>query len=649
MRKTLSFLLVLALAVCMLPGLALAEEAPTFDLTKDLKDITIPNDLVTCTCTKTNESKQYGQLPNGFSASKVIKEGEVWTVIISVEKAVYMAQFNKDTGSTHATDMNHSNDFTTPIQFKLKYEGNKWMLDGAMPKNKTLHFTCDGKHLMPRPDHPTADAIDGLGKDIVGVVCANAPDKSKFYGLIDGGFSTTEPEANAENVYESTITLSPSAYCNQYNTDTGIEHTLNPNQTTDGLSFTVKYDPEKKMWMPVEEVKKMAIWVNCEKHEAQQPEMPMYPTTDNISGLNDKIVAVLCTNVPAGQQSGKYYGLISGGFTSTEPMFNKEDKVYESTITLIPSAYCNQFSTDTGIMHRVLSTQTTEGLSFKVKYDPEKKMWMPVEEVKKMAIWVNCEKHEAQQPEMPMYPTTDNISGLNDKIVAVLCTNVPAGQQSGKYYGLISGGFTSTEPMFNKEDKVYESTITLIPSAYCNQFSTDTGIMHRVLSTQTTEGLSFKVKYDPEKKMWMPVDEVKQMGIWVVCDKHEVQTRYTVTYSDGMNGSIFATENYADLKAGDTTPSFKGSTYRYGYRFDGWKPAWSATVSGNVTYVAQWTYVGGGGGGHYHPNPTSVPPMIKPPQTGDNSNTTLWLALLLVSGGALVGIAVFAQKRRKTQ
>ena len=383
----------------MLPGLALAEGAPTFDLTKDLEGITIPDDLVTCTCTTTNESKQYGQLPNGFSASKVIKEGEVWTVIISVEKSAYKDQFDKDTGSTHTPDMTHSTDFTTPIQFKLKYEGNKWMLDGAMPKNKALHFTCDGNHLMPKPDHPT----------------------------------------------------------------------------------------------------------------------------------------------------------------------------------------------------------------------------------------------------------TDNISGLNGEIVAVLCTNVPAGQQSGKYYGLISGGFTSTEPMFNKEDKVYESTITLIPSAYCNQFSTDTGIMHNVLSTQTTEGLSFKVKYDPEKKMWMPVKEVKQMGIWVVCDNHEVQTRYTVTYSDGMNGSIFATENYADLKAGDTTPAFKGSTYRYGYRFDGWKPVWSATVTGNVTYVAQWTYVGGGGGGHYHPNPTPVPPMIKPPQTGDNSNTTLWLALLLVSGGALVGIAVFAQKRRKTQ
>ena len=34
-------------------------------------------------------------------------------------------------------------------------------------------------------------------------------------------------------------------------------------------------------------------------------------------------------------------------------------------------------------------------------------------------------------PEMPMYPMADNISGLGDQIVAVLCNNVPTGQQSG--------------------------------------------------------------------------------------------------------------------------------------------------------------------------------------------------------------------------
>jgi hypothetical protein len=152
MKKSLAFLLVLALAVCMLPGLALAEEAPAFDLTKDLEGITIPDDLVTCTCTTTNESKKYGQLPNGLSASVAVKEGEVWTVIIYVQNSVYKAQFEKDTGSTHATDNNHVNDFDPPIQFKLKYEGNKWVLDGEMPKDKTLHFTCNGNHTMPKPD-----------------------------------------------------------------------------------------------------------------------------------------------------------------------------------------------------------------------------------------------------------------------------------------------------------------------------------------------------------------------------------------------------------------------------------------------------------------------------------------------------------------
>ena len=36
------------------------------------------------------------------------------------------------------------------------------------------------------------------------------------------------------------------------------------------------------------------------------------------------------------------------------------------------------------------------------------------------------------------------------------------------------------------------------------------------------------------------------------------------------------------------------------------------------------------------------------PQTGDNSNTTLWLAFLLLSGGALAGTVVFARKRKRT-
>ena len=152
-KQLLSILLCLIMVVGLLPTAALAEEgAPVFDLTRDLADITIPDDLVTCICTTTNESKKYGQLPGGFSASKKIeKEDGVWTVIISVESSIYMAQFNKDMGCEHTADMSHSTDFTTGIQFKLKYEGGKWVLLGKMPQGKELHFTCTEKHTAQSP------------------------------------------------------------------------------------------------------------------------------------------------------------------------------------------------------------------------------------------------------------------------------------------------------------------------------------------------------------------------------------------------------------------------------------------------------------------------------------------------------------------
>lgn len=170
-KQLLSILLCLIMVVGLLPTAALAEETapafkPAFNLATDLKDITIPNDLVTCICTTTGESRSYGKLPDGFSASeKIEKEDGVWTVIISVKSSIYMAQFNKDMDCEHAADMNHSTDFTTGIQFKLKYEGGKWVLLGKMPQGKELHFTCTEKHTAQSPA-PTIALVSRTDKDI---------------------------------------------------------------------------------------------------------------------------------------------------------------------------------------------------------------------------------------------------------------------------------------------------------------------------------------------------------------------------------------------------------------------------------------------------------------------------------------------------
>ena len=444
----------------------------------------------------------------------------------------------------------------------------------------------------------TEDDLAGLNipTNLVTVKCQTTGD-SKAYGRIPGGFDLSNATPYMENgVLKAIVKLNLPAYKDKYDADTKKTHEIADLGGNLVTTFTLKYVNDK--WELDGTFPNVIILVKC---DGQHPQTPPYPTEENVSGLGDQIVAVLCNNVPTGQQSGKYYGLIGGGFTSTAPTLNA-DKVYESTITLIPSVYCNQFSGDTGIMHKVLSAQTTDGLKFVVKYDSSTKMWKPAEEVKQMAIWVTCDKHETPTPEMPMYPMADNISGLGDQIVAVLCNNVPTGQQSGKYYGLIGGGFTSTAPTLNA-DKVYESTITLIPSVYCNQFSGDTGIMHKVLSAQTTDGLKFVVKYDSSTKMWKPAEEVKQMAIWVTCDKHETDTPVPTEFTITFNGNG-GTPSVGSMRTTNQKLTSLPTATRSGrYSFDGWYTAASggtkittATVFyENTAVYAHWTYIGGGG------------------------------------------------------
>ena len=626
-KRILGILLSLIMAVGMLPTMAMAQEpAPTFNLEKDLKDITIPEHLVTCICITTGESKPYGQLTGGFTTDgKVIKKNGEWTVIVQIKKSTYLKKFNADTGTTHFPDQdpNYSSDFTTPIQFKMKYEGGKWVLDGAMPEDKKLHFTCDGQHATQEPPvFDLAKDLEGIQipENLVTCICTTT-NESKTYGQLPEGFTTDGKVIKENGEWTVIVQIKKSTYLKKFNADTGTTHfpDQDPNYSSDfttPIQFKMKYEGGK--WVldgAMPEDKKLHF--TCDgQHATQEP-----PTLDNISGLNDKIVAVLCANTQDGQQSGKYYGLLNGGFTSTMP--TREGDMYESTLTLIPSVYCNQYSTDTGIQHTVNPKQNAEDLTFVVKYDEAKKLWMPKEDdVKPMGIWVNCDKHEAQPqpPEMPMYPTIDNISGLNDKIVAVLCANTQAGQSSGKYYGLLNGGFTSTMP--TREGDMYESTLTLIPSVYCNQYSTDTGIQHTVNPKQNAEDLTFVVKYDEAKKLWMPKeDDVKPMGIWVNCDKHETSTSVTPVYPPSGGGSTIK-------------PGSNGSNQGDG-----------AVVNPDNNQGDNKDKVDTGNKQTGKTKKSDT--MEKVPKTGDNTAMTIWLVLLLFSVGALFGTVAFDRKRKR--
>ena len=87
----------------------------------------------------------------------------------------------------------------------------------------------------------------------------------------------------------------------------------------------------------------------------------------------------------------------------------------------------------------------------------------------------------------------------------------------------------------------------------------------------------------------------------------------------------------------NTQADGKGTAYKAGDSF-------TLTDKDTVLY-AQWSKnsasVGTGTNG------TAKPTGI--PKTGDNSNLTLWFALLIISGGAVIATAVISSKKKRSE
>ncbi|SCI04111.1 Uncharacterised protein [uncultured Ruminococcus sp.] len=144
--------------------------------------------------------------------------------------------------------------------------------------------------------------------------------------------------------------------------------------------------------------------------------------------------------------------------------------------------------------------------------------------------------------------------------------------------------------------------------------------------------------------------------------------KYTVTYTDGVdNEEVFKDQTYT-VEAGKATPAFNGTPTRKGYTFTGWKPAVAVIVTGNATYEATWKTgsatttpkddksntgettspkTGDTGNGK---NSTTLAEnksdTVTTPKTGDTNNIVLWIVLLFVSSGALVGAVVIVKKKK---
>ena len=635
-KRLLSILLLCCMVLTLLPTAALAEETvPTFDLTKDLEGITIPADLVTCICTKTNESRSYGQLPGGFSASSILKEDGFWTVLISVKPDVYMAQFNKDTGSTHSQDENHSNDFITPIQFKLKYTGSKWELFGEMPQNKTLHFTCSGGHVY-QGDIPVIELVTRTHTDIkvtennaweYSIDNGNSWQRSYlFKDLIPGTeytiiarvreTATHKPSANSAPLTVTTMHIEisdelekqlravASGYEGEYD---GMEHgavIVDDNKMPEGWSIAGYTTDEGKSFgnsIPkIKDAGTLRVGVKFTHpdylmnityyYTAEVKAKPLTTITEDVlAGLNipANLVTVKCQTTG----DSKAYGRITGGFDLSNATPYMENGVLKAIVKLNLSAYKDKYDADTKITHEYAGVEGNPHAAFTLKYVNDK--WELDGTFPNVIILVKC---DGQHPQTPPYPTEENVGGLEKVQVRVQCNTDPA---QFKNYGILSGG-VSIMPDANNPS---QATLTLIPSVYSTQYSTDTGITHSVALNQTTDNLKIQMRYDPAEGKWMPAGELTPLVIYVKCNNHQGQ-RYTITFNGNGGTPSVTSMTTIDQKI----PELPTATHSGSYSFDGWYTAASggtkittATVFyENTTVYAHWTYTGGGWYYTYH-------------------------------------------------
>ncbi len=231
---------------------------------------------------------------------------------------------------------------------------------------------------------------------------------------------------------------------------------------------------------------------------------------------------------------------------------------------------------------------------------------------------------------VPGYPTTDNISGLGDKLVAVLCSNAPSGK-GGEYYGLLDGGFTYTSAP-TLVNGVYECTIKLVPSVYCNQYSTDSRIKHEADSSYVlnTPDPSIVLQYNSKTMMWTPKDDPETIIFGVKCDEHVVE--YTVSFD--KNGGT-GTMDSVMVEEGSqyTLPECK-LTAPAGKEFKAWSVNGTEksvgdkiTVNADTTVTAVWkdmspapvmkyklTVTGGSGSGEYARDATVTIKADKAPE-----------------------------------
>ena len=358
-----------------------------------------------------------------------------------------------------------------------------------------------------------------------------------------------------------------------------------------------------------------AVW---EKTSDEQPQRAA------IKKLLKDNIKVKCVSGVDGHTT-KAYNTDVGGYSALT--MDNADGTHTSTITIGADGYIRQYNEDTGATH-VLASGESSSRTIKVVFDSSYETYEVSEGSLPVTFQVVCKDEVVP----PTEPTLDELRNLLGQ-VTVDCTNANANHPDKKY-DLIKGSYTANGA---EHSGAYICAIGVMANKYVEEYNKDypghklagsTNFdkvkMVYLTRVKTGTGYGWKLSHTPS--------EPEALIFKVVCEDVPAET-FTVTYTDGVkNKVIFKDDVHENLAYGTATPKFTGGTpKRTGYTFTGWKPKVADTVTGNVTYVAQWKSNSG---------------KDNVPKTGDGEIVMTLSSVLLLSFCGAAAVCVFDRKRK---
>lgn len=471
------------------------------------------------------------------------------------------------------------------ITFNLTYDKNSetWVKPAANPRIEATHEVT--------PDTPDDTKPDFEKEDVnIRVQCTEWPSMhdpyKKNYGILPDAYKDLGMK-KVEGTYFYTIELDRAKYIAQFDKDIGKPHTdTEPNEKT-----YIEWRWENGAWHLIGGPDGVDADIKVKCGQTETP--PAAPTADELKEL-EMAVQVKCV-VDDSQQHKEAYGLLGkcdADYFVGEPRKDGDDWLCD--INYVPDLYVAEFNTTFQNLKHVQNDEKIVPVT--LIWDGEN--W----QIKTQGRVHVTEEYTVTFNAYGGYPTPDeqHVKSGEKAVLPVAPTlkgytfafwYLGEDEQNATAYDFdtpVTGDITLTAKWnINKYTVTFNSYGgTPVPPAQEVEY----GLTATKPDDPTLKGHTFAFWYlgDDEQNATAydfntPVTEnITLYANW----KKNI---YTVTYTDGVDGEeVFADQTYR-VPFEDTTPAFKGTKTRDGYVFDGWKPAFSDTVTGNVTYVAQWT------------------------------------------------------------